>query len=190
MVQLAHVNDAAVAVFFGVFGHGINEEVEDLPSFVEGFAADVDGFEVAEHADEDLAFGDGAEESGVEAQIDVGCLFGECAEFGEAEDAAVAEGVEPVAGFAVFVGNDEVAGEADAVDVAAEAAGDFHVDQRERNGNAQAAHEDGIEAAIAGVVILLGVAAELHDIEEEFVGTFDEVLAVGGGGELGADLFG
>ena len=65
------------------------------------------------------------------------------------EDAAV-EGVYESCIVAVIVLNDEVAGEGDTVDGFGEAAADFHVDEREGDGDAEAGIDDAVEAAVFG----------------------------------------
>ena len=59
--------------------------------------------------------------------------------------------------------------ERDAVNVQPGAAGHFHVDDRERDGNAEAALEDDVQQAVAEVVVVGAVAAEAFAREEQAI---------------------
>ena len=63
--------------------------------------------------------------------------------------------------------HDEVPGQADAGDLESDAPADLHEHQRQRDRDAEAAVEDLVQAAVAGVVVRLGVAAEAFFLEQE-----------------------
>ena len=169
-----HEGHTALLVFVGGFGIGGKKEIEEAESLVGGFGGEVDVTEVVDHPHDDgpaVYVGQHFVGEGIDA--------GESAAAVEIDEDATVEGVHKSCVVAVVVLNDEVAGEGDAVDGFGEAAADFHVDERERDGDAEAGVEDAVQAAVFGGIVVVVVAAEAEFAEEIGVGGLDEIAAVG-----------
>ena len=74
------------------------------------------------------------------------------------------------------------------VNGAVKSASEFDVDDGKRDGDAEPTHQHRIEAAIARVVILILIAAELENIEEHVIGGADKIKAACIRGHFVADL--
>ena len=132
-------------------------------------AAEVDGPQVVEHADHDLAVGDGVEDGWRWGHVHAGHLAAEVEALLFVEEFAVVVDVDEGLEVLFVVADDEVAGEADAGHRHVEAIGDGEIDDGEGDGDALAGGDHLVDAAIAGVVVVRLVAGEALFAEEEFV---------------------
>ena len=155
----------ALLVGVGGVGFGGEEEIEDLQGLGGILAREVDLAQVVEHADHDGARVEGAEDGGIDLT--------------DIDKFSFVERVDEGGVKAVVVADDEMAWQADAVDGLGEAAGDFDIDGRESDGNAEAGFENAVEATVGGIVIVGLIAAEAEFAEEPGVGFGDEAGAVG-----------
>ena len=120
--------------------------------------------EVDEHALEDLATGDGGEE-GVDAGEVGGVPLKAALKVLAGELLPGVEGVEEEAVVAPAA-DEEVAREADAIALQADALGNLHVDEREGDGDAETALDDAVDVAILGIGVVLAVTAIAERLEE------------------------
>src|SRR5207237_431285 len=86
---------------------------------------------------------------------------------GALEPAAAAERVEEHQLVVHTRPHTEVSGQSDAQDFQADAAADLHDEHRERDRDAELPVEDVVEAAVARIVVVVGVTAEALLVEQE-----------------------
>ena len=165
-VTQAAPGDPAIAPLASRFRGQHEDPVDDGHDLAPLLATPVDPLEVGEHADQELALRHGDELPRGELDGAAERASHQLAAGLTGQDGAAVEGIEQH----VLAGDprarDEVPGQSDTLHLEAEAAPHLDQDQRERDGDAQAAIEHLVEVAVPGIVVLLRVPREALLLEQ------------------------
>ena len=178
----AGLHHAAVAPLLGKVGAEADEHRggEERPLVV--LAPQVGDLQVAEHAGEHVPLADGGEVLIAPSLVGVGEVAEALDAFLAGEQQPAVEGVDEEARF-LGVAHEEVAGQSDALHGHAGAPPHLHVDQGERDRDADAPLQHLVDVAVTGVVVVALVAGEAEVVEEEVaegVGGAEGGIAVDG----------
>ncbi len=162
------MNDSPVPDLAGVVRIQEQEPPRDLERLVPGLLLEVDRLEIVQHPGEEVPLADRREmlllkrdRSAKRPGHELLTAFG-------SEDGPTIERIQQhPASLWRLESHDEVSREADAVDGQLQPPADLDQDQRERDGDAEAAVEDVIEEAVPRIVILLAVSPEALLLEKK-----------------------
>ena len=162
---------AAVADFFGLIGDDAKEQLLDPERHVKIALALIDPLEIVDHPLEDLTVQRAPEELGPERHPAAVRLLQERTALLFGQDLAAVERVDEDVGHRLPAGvtHQEVSREGNPGEAAADPAADFQVDRGQRDRDPDPAVEDVVQERVAGVVVLLPVAAEPHLLEQQAV---------------------
>ena len=92
------------------------------------------------------------------------------------------EWVNPIARGAILINNDEMPRQSDACDRTIKAACDFDVDDGKGNRDAEPPRQDGVQATIPRVIVIVFITPEMEAFKKQAVGCEDKIERAGAPG--------